>query len=365
MLDKASIDHRTIRHGCLVFALALISVAGGCHTAQIGSRTWAPPKSCVEPPVAMPPPEIARELAKISFPDYIIEPPDILLIDAVKVVPKPPYHIESLDVLAIVVVGALPDRPIEGSFTVEPGGELNLGIPYGSVNVAGLDLNQAREAIRRKLLESVREPEITLSLVQSAGAQQIAGEHIVGSDGKVALGTYGEVYITGMTRQQARAAIEAHLRQYLDNPVVSVDIYAYNSKFYYVILQNAGAGDAVVKLDVTGNETVLDAISEINGLEDVSSKRIWISRPVQSGTGHYHILPVDWHALTQQADTTTNYQILPGDRLFVAEDKWMAINDRLAKFTAPFQRMFGTTLMGTYTARTIKFFGNASLGGGI
>ena len=44
------------------------------------------------------------ELSKISLPDYIIEPPDILLIEGIKVVPKAPYEIQPQDVLQIVVL---------------------------------------------------------------------------------------------------------------------------------------------------------------------------------------------------------------------------------------------------------------------
>src|SRR5437870_4229314 len=104
--------------------------ANGCCCPQPGSSHFGPKKSCWDPKVPPPPLEMPRELAKVSLPEYVIEAPDILLIDAVKVVPKPPYRIESLDVLAIRVPDALPDRPIEGLYAVEPGGMVNLGPPY-------------------------------------------------------------------------------------------------------------------------------------------------------------------------------------------------------------------------------------------
>jgi polysaccharide export outer membrane protein len=353
------------RLGLPLAVLAFCAVAGGCNSARLGSRSWAPHKTCLEPRVPTPPAAIPRELSKVSLPDYVIEPPDVLLIDAVKVVPKPPYRVESLDVLSIVVVGTLPERPIQGEVTVEPGGTVNFGIPYGSVKLAGLDLHQAHKAIREHLLNFLSEPEVTVNLVQSAGAQQIAGEHIVGPDGMVTLGTYGKVYVTGMSQEQAKQAIETHLSQHLENPVVAVDIFAYNSKVYYVIMQNCGAGDAVTRVPVKGNETVLDAIAEISGLEDASSKHIWIARPSPAGAPSDHVLPVDWHAVTQRADATTNYQILPGDRVFVAEASVMKVNDGISKATSPLQRLFGATLLGTFTARSIKFFGTAGSGGGI
>ena len=61
-----------------------------------------------------------------------------------------------------------------------------------------------------------------------------------------------------------------------------MDVVAYNSKVYYIITQGAGLGDSVRRLPVTGNETVLDAISQIGGLSQVSSKNIWIARPSAS-----------------------------------------------------------------------------------
>src|ERR1700731_2024871 len=49
--------------------------------------------------------KVPIELDKIALPPYRLEPPDILLVDAVKVVPKAPFRIASLDVLQINAVG--------------------------------------------------------------------------------------------------------------------------------------------------------------------------------------------------------------------------------------------------------------------
>ena len=358
---------RTCRDRVTVALLVLSLGFSGCHSAKLGGHYWAPPRSHLEAKVPAPPPDVPRELSKVAMPDYVIEPPDILMIDAIKVVPKSPYRIESLDLLAIEVPGALPDHPIEGQLVVEPGGTIDLGPPYGSVQVAGLDLRDAARTVENKLREFLADPSTHLNLAQSAGAQQVAGEHIVGPDGKVTLGTYGKVFVTGLTQQQARQAIEIHLSQYLESPRVAVDIYAYNSKFYYVITDGAGLGDSVAKFPITGNDTVLDALAEINGMQEVSSKRIWIARPVPYGAACDQILAVDWHGISQRGESATNYQLMPGDRLFIAHDPLVATNNAIGKFVNPFQRMFGGILTGTYTVRAIKFFssGTGGFGGGI
>lgn len=358
---------RLHRNRVIAGFLALCVLQTGCNSSKLGGHYWAPPRGHLEAKVPPPPRDVPRELSKVAMPDYVIEPPDILMIDAVKVVPKSPYRIESLDLLAIQVAGALPDHPLDGQYVVEPGGILDLGPPYGSVQVAGLDLQAAARVIENKLREFLADPTTRLSLAQSAGVQEIAGERMVGPDGKVTLGTYGKVFVTGLTQQQARLAIEQHLSQYLENPRVGVDIYAYNSKFYYVITDGAGLGDSVVKFPIMGNETVLDALSEVQGMQEVSSRRVWIARPVPYGAGCDQILAVDWHGIAQRGETATNYQLMPGDRLFIAHDPLVATNNAIGKFVNPFQRMFGGILMGTYTVRAIDFFssGTGGFGGGI
>jgi len=84
-------------------------------------------------------------------------------------------------------------------------------------------------------------------------------------------------------------------------------------------------GSKVRRFPVTGNETVRDALAKVNGLANVkglaavSPKRIWVARPVPH-TDQTQIMPVDLHGVTAGAVAATNFQILPGDRIFVAKD---------------------------------------------
>ena len=316
-------------------ALLLIAVLAntGCQRAWV-RQTAAP---CDTP----------RELNKAILPTYVIEPPDILFIDAIQVVPKSPYALKSLDVLAIQVQGTLPDAPIDGMYPIGPGGLVNLGFSYGSVKVSGLTVDEARKAVTEHLLQYLKDPQVLVTITELAAKQQIAGEHLVAPDGTVTLGSYGSVSVVGLSIAEAKMAVEGHLSLSLEDPEVSLDVFAYNSKVYYVITQGAGLGDGVYRFPVTGNETVLDAISQINGLEQVSSKRIWIARAGRDANGCDRVLPVDWNGMTQGGEIETNYQILPGDRLYIAEDKLIAFDTNLSKLTAPLERIIGFTLLGT------------------
>jgi polysaccharide biosynthesis/export protein len=301
---------------------------------------------------------VPKELDKVNLPTYVIEPPDILLIDAVKVVPKSPYKIEALDILQIVVEGTLegPNQEIFGPYAVDPGGNVDLGPSYGALKLAGLTLEEARAAIRAHLEKILREPEVSVTLAESAGKQQISGEHLVGPDGMINLGTYGSVKITNLTLAEAKQAIEKHLEEFLEEPEVSVDVFAFNSKVYYIITEGAGLGDQVARVPCTGNETVLDAISQVNGLSRVSSKTIWIARPAPDGVGCDQVLPVNWRDIVRGGSTETNYQVLPGDRVLIAENRLVAFDTAIDQLISPFERIFGFTLLGTQTIQTMNRF---------
>ncbi len=348
------------QHSTRTTMVALLLVAAcsgsGCHVASRDQRV------CSAPPLEDAAGDPPRELYKAILPTYTVEPPDILVIDAIHVVPKAPYRLKTLDSLALQVTGTLPDAPVGGVYPIEPGGVVNLGYSYGTVNVAQLTVDEARDAIHEHLAQYLKEPKVSVSVAQLASSQQIAGQHLVAPDGTVTLGSYGSVLLVGMTVAQAKQAVEDHLSQFLEEPEISLDVFAYNSKVYYVITQGAGLGDGVFRFPVTGNETVLDAISQINGLEQVSSKRIWIARAGRDDRGHHQVLPVDWDSITQCGDIETNYQVLPGDRVYISEDRLIALDTSLGKIIAPLERIMGFTLLGTSTATRLT--GPVLRGGG-
>jgi polysaccharide export outer membrane protein len=194
--------------------------------------------------------------------------------------------------------------------------------------------------------------------------QRISGEHLVRPDGTVGLGIYGSVRVAGLTLDEARTAIEDHLKQALKikvSPKVNVDVFAYNSKAYYIIADNAGYGQPVVRLPYTGNDTVLDAIGQIGGLPaSASKKKIWIARP---GPDHkIQILPVDWKGIAQDARVATNYQLFPGDRIYIQSDRLMALDGIVSKIVAPIERVLGVTFLGGQTIFRLQNMGRGAGG---
>ena len=346
--------HRT-RRGITWLLIAYQAALTGC-TAFMEPRNPIP----VTAPEAPPTSPVPRELEKVTLPRYVIEPPDILLVEGVKLVPKSPHRIETFDVLLIRVIGAFPEQPIDNTYNVDADGTVNLGPTYGRISVVGQTIEEAEDEIRNQLSKVLTDVDVSVSLVASAGAQAITGQHLVAMDGRINLGTYGSVYVAGMTLEDARAAIEKQLSNKLEAPEVFVDVLAYNSKVYYIITQGAGLGDDVTRQPITGNETVIDAVAALGGISQVSSTKMWIARPAPNGVGCEQILPIQWNDIAQGASTATNYQLMPGDRLFIAQARLTNFNTVVNKLLNPFERIFGFVSLGTSMANRIVRFGLAN-----
>jgi polysaccharide biosynthesis/export protein len=146
--------------------------------------------------------QVPKELVKTCLPDYRVEPPDILLIEAVRAIPKPPYKAEPLDVLFISLTNALEKEPLTGLTSIESDGTINLGVTYGgSVSVVGLTIPEIKDKLETHIKKATgfKEPKMTVSLSQGRASQRISGQHLVRPDGTIGLGTYGSVRVVGMT----------------------------------------------------------------------------------------------------------------------------------------------------------------------
>jgi polysaccharide export outer membrane protein len=236
-------------------------------------------------------------------------------------------------------------------------------VPHPIGNSAAAPRELAKQALPAYIIEP---PDILLveAILPKNGAaalkyeQPIRGQHLVRPDGTIGLGIYGSVFVANMTIDEARRAIAEHLKKVeglADFKVeqLNVDVLAYNSKFYYVITDGAGYGEQVYPLPFTGSETVLDAIGRIGGLPAVADKsKVWVARRGPGPQGQ--VLPVDWASVAQLGGAVTNYQVMPGDRIYVHSDKWLRKDTWLAKRLAPIERLLGITLLGGETYNTIS-----------
>jgi polysaccharide export outer membrane protein len=286
----------------------LLSLVGGTGCYHLDHQQMGPAGAMT--PIAVPPPgAVPRELDLVALPPYVIGAPDILLIEVVEraQIPDPdlpPPKAGEVDTRPPKwATQRMPVQPISGQFQVRPDGTVGLGV-WGSVPVSGLTLEQAAENVRK---------------------------HVVDNPVLRDLGTKPQ------------------------NVLVILDVLAYNSKRYYIIYDGAGFGEQVVSFPITGSETVLDAIANVGGLSDIASKRnIWVARRTPHAGQPWQILPVDWVGMTQHGISFTNYQVMPGDRIYVKAQRLVLIDRTLSRIFAPIERVFGITLLGSSTVNQIS-----------
>ena len=291
----------------LVTAGVFLSV--GCLGRQNAGQ-YGPGPILVPPVGAVP-----NELSPVTLPEYVIEPPDVLQIEAVmrkvdvqgradrdKDKDKDKPEAKKPDAVKYSnETEALPIHPIAQQFQVQPDGFVHLGA-YGSIPISGLTVNQARLAIRAALSKQIE--------------------------------------------MEAGGKIE-------DALIVVVSVVQYNSKTYTVITDGGNNGERVTKLPITGKEFVTDAIANIGGLPVEASKRnIWVARRTPE-LNEQQILPVDWVGISQWGVAATNYQIFPGDRVYVKAQRLVTVDNTLARILSPVQQLFGVTLLGTQTVNQV------------
>lgn len=359
-----------------------------------------------------------------------------------------PYVIEPPDLLLVEVLEALPGRPISGERLVRPDGKIGLGF-YGDLYVRGLTVEQAKEKLvlhlRRYLNDEIlglyrmeekpkdrEEPrgaepaegkkpagpstdagrarsETQARAVARRPVQRIArkpgtrrGPSIVAraEDGekppvrnKTEVGeaeplqprsTPGvgltlspgqgikvtiEIQNPGSARTEAAmeppepepAAEAADLLDYRPVPVepkdtdrVFVDVTAYNSKVYFVTGDVAKPG----RLPITGNETVFDVLNYAGGFIAVADrKKVALVRPPRAGKPS-RVYPVDYEAIVERGDPTTNYQIFPGDRIVVGRLDIVQQTIEADRLAAPLQTILTTMHRYTSLMGTLKNLGD-------
>jgi polysaccharide biosynthesis/export protein len=173
-----------------------------------------------------------------------------------------------------------------------------------------------RELEKQPLLPYTVEPGDVL-LVQPLDLDspvRIGADQPVLPDGTINLGKYGQLLVMGRTVPEIESLVQASIKPHVkDVGFISVRLISRVSKVYYVI----GAVNSPGSFPLQGRETVLDAIMQAGGLtDDASRDNIILSRPTQPHSPRI-VLPVCWKHVVQHGDSTTNYQIAPGDRVYV------------------------------------------------
>jgi polysaccharide export outer membrane protein len=264
----------------------------------------------------------------------------------------------------------------------------SLGLPFGGYNHRMLET--AEDIANDKLYPAALPSELSKTvldryilepgdsiLIEAADFDSPArfpGDQIIRPDGTISLGKYGDMMVAGRTipdiRQEIQGIVDRYeaadwdrrqsaaesarvpdaenqplLPQLVAEPPnvgpITVRLVNWDSKAYYVL----GEVNSPGRFRVTGNETVLDAIVQAGDLTERANRhKIIISRP-SAPCDPRLVLPICYDQIVQLGDSSTNYQIRPGDRIYVAsltfcDDLRMLFNrgDRCCPLCGPPQR---------------------------
>lgn len=168
------------------------------------------------------------------------------------------------------------------------------------------------------MLTDVKRPQLKVT----EGVGKNTRRYLVDMDGYVRLNALHWVRIAGMTVKEAQAAVKSKYQSHAGEEVdVRLAVAEFNSKVAYLILQDDHGKSHVIRtplpypLSSKMNVGALLKSTKYPHPIDFAAARITLRRP---GVGEENVLPVTWDADRGIPASTSNYPLLPGDRLLVA-----------------------------------------------
>lgn len=152
---------------------------------------------------------------------------------------------------------------------------------------------------------------------------RLSGDQTVQPDGAIELGHFGRLMVAGQTTEEVRINVESLIREKTKSKVaVNVRLVEMSGKVVYVLGEVNSPGAYPLK----GNETVLDAIIAAGGVNSQADQtRVILNKPTVPFDRRV-VLPVCYKHIVQLGDTTTNYQLEPGDRIYVpSQNFWRSV----------------------------------------
>jgi len=308
--------------GCWALLLLLSS---GCSTlSSLGLPVGTPSNRLLSR---------AKEISEASGQAFTIQ-------KELSITPLDSYTVEIADTISVEPVSFDATIRLPGDQVVKPDGTISLG-EFGRYLANGKTVEQMQLEIQSLVDEQLRsdlEVEFAKQQAQRLSEDLDAEDRSEldsddpAEDSDEAEELKLEVEVDPREearRKRARREFERRLDEQLKQNRVSVRMTNWESKKIYVL----GDVNSPGSFQYIGNETVLDAIIEGGGLGNKANRHnIIVSRPSTCG-GCRTVMKVCYDQIVQLGDTSTNYQLLPGDRVFVPS---MTFVDDLKQTFNPF-----------------------------
>lgn len=134
----------------------------------------------------------------------------------------------------------------------------------------------------------------------------------VRSDGKISLPLVGEVQAAGRTPLKLEEEIAGKLRNYIEEPEVTVIVQQINSEKFNILGQVVRPGS----YPLTNSATILDAIALAGGFRDFAKqKSIYVLR--QNPAGGESRIPCNYKTIVKGNNAEQNIKLQPRDTIVV------------------------------------------------
>lgn len=139
---------------------------------------------------------------------------------------------------------------------------------------------------------------------------------VIRPDGKISMPLIGEVQASGRTANQLASQISSRLKDYKDNPVVTVGVKEVNSYYVYVLGEVTKPG----KYQLKSHATVLQAVAIASGFTNYAAKnKMKVIRHVQGEDGKTREIriPARYDDLVSGTGEIGNFVLKTGDVVVV------------------------------------------------
>ena len=136
-------------------------------------------------------------------------------------------------------------------------------------------------------------------------------EILVRLDGMITFPLINDIQAKGRTPMQVRQDIEEKLKDYVENPIVTVTVRTSGSKRFYILGEVANTGE----YPLVKGLTVLQAFALAGGFTEWASKKEIILMRVEDGKEK--IFRVNYKDLIKGKDFSQNIKIQPDDTIIV------------------------------------------------
>ena len=245
-----------------------------------------------------------KELLKQPLPTYILEIGDTVLIEAIKF-----------------------DASIRlpGDQVIKPDGHISLG-EFGEYMAHGKTIEQIKTDVQNLIDDQIRnnmEISFEIERRQRESDKLLADRRNAASsedededqdqDDLSLDDSDDDLSLSSIEDEEARVALDRRIVESLLSNEISVRLVTWDSKKIYVL----GEVNSPGSFDYDGTHTVLDALIDAGGITSgANAHKILVARPTTCNSCRI-VMTVCYDQIVQLGDTTSNYQLMPGDRVFV------------------------------------------------